>query len=234
MKDLQILEVKQIRIFAADALPLASLINRRAGKTFVERFGWGEMNASAPGEIRFGTGLFPSADAPITTVVKGLEISERKVALTVIGDTATAATVYAGITEFLAQETGQEAWKAAPLVLTHETQCVATCDFDWSALVGPPFTSFVTGELLRGLSSRDGQATIASLKLGFELRYTEIRSDLQEHGITLANKAFVIEPRAGTPLSERRFFSTSPTDSETHMRLLRNLEEAVTKRRGHS
>jgi len=228
MKDIQILEVRQVRIFATDTLPFASLINQKVAVAFQERFGWAEATSPSPGTIRFDTGRFPTADASTGTVVKAFELSERRIILGVIGDSDAASAAYQGIADFLADKTGQDGWKTPPLVVTQETHSVATFEFDWTALLAPAFVDYATGEVLKGVSSADGVANLVALKLALEVRYSDLRADLSDYGVTLANKTLTIEPRAGTPLSERRFFTSSPTDSATHLSLLKALEYRLT------
>jgi hypothetical protein len=69
--------------------------------------------------------------------------------------------------------------------------------------------------------------SIAFKSLSFEISYEPTSPVLEEHDVSLARKLLMIGPRAGTRLRERRFYTASPTDAETHLELLMSLERQL-------
>jgi hypothetical protein len=229
MKDISELKVKQIRIFAADRIPFATLRTALGQKSLAELFSWSEIGANpATGELIYNAGVLqPATGKPI--VVDSLQINDRRIVLEVAGETAHAGIVYSGLAELLARYDLGGRWKdAEPVVLVHETSCVVTMDFEWSSLLSAPFLCF-TQRMIPALSSEAAAANIIGIKCGIIFSYALKDQTIREHGISLSNKPFSVEPRVNTPLSERRYFTSSPTDSDTHMDLLRKLEAAMSE-----
>ena len=63
-------------------------------------------------------------------------------------------------------------------------------------------------------------------KFSARISYDLLDSGLREVGVRLVDKTLTIEPRIRTRLEERRYYTLSPTDSETHLELLREFEKA--------
>ena len=119
-----------------------------------------------------------------------------------------------------------------PILINDETACVATLEINFSDLFAPPLKALVEGEAKRMLSDKYVSAKSISFKnLSFEVRYESADSSLEEHEVGVVSKALTIEPRLGASLKERRFFVSSPTDSETHLALMGILESEISKSR---
>ena len=48
----------------------------------------------------------------------------------------------------------------------------------------------------------------------------------EKHRITISPRVFIIEPRAGTNYDDKIFYAQSPTDSDTHLKILEEFEKA--------
>jgi len=226
MKDVTEFEVKQTRIFPVDGLPMPRLITPAVSNAFRERFGWG--GAEAPeGEIVFQPGVFPNTEAKDAIVIKSLQMNERRMVLTVIADSSGANQVHKGLMDFFAEVAG---WTPAePLILTEDTTCTATLDFDWDALLSPAMRKFLKGTMNETISAHSiSPPEVRGLHFAVRIAYPEVPTKLQEHGVALSDKTLTVEPRVQTPPSERRYYTSSPTDSDTHLQLLEQLERALT------
>jgi len=227
MKDVSELKVKQIRIFPADRIPFATLRTIIGQKSLAEHFSWSEIGANpATGELIYSAGVLQSTNGnPI--VVDRLQINDRRIVLQVTGETAQASVVYSSLAGLLAGFDSSGRWKdSEPVVLVHETTCVVTMDFEWNSLLSAPLLGFAQS-MMPVLTSEAAAADIIGIKCGIVFSYALKDQTIREHGITLSNKTFSVEPRVNTPLSERRYFTASPTDSDTHMDLLRKLEDTM-------
>ncbi len=224
MKDVSLLEVRQVRIFPADRLAFAHLAAASATLALAKLLGGAVSSVSVPGELTFVAGSFVDDDGKTTRVIKTIQISDRRIVLVVEGDSAAANKAYELVRAFVA-EIGTDPGK--PLTLTEETTCVATLDFDWTALIAPAVRDFGLGVMLEKLSSAGSSPEIRGLSFSFRLSYPDVPEELHRHGVTLAEKAFTIEPRIQTPLSERRYFTSSPTDTSSHFKLIEALEQAL-------
>jgi hypothetical protein len=231
MKDISQLVVTQVRIFAPDDLPFRSMLTQEGRDTVVSAFKFSGVTPNASGgEFLFAGGTFRADNTALPTVVSSLTIGERRVAIEVGGDSLTASQVFRAVAELLKSLQGDARPSAEPLILTQTTVCVARLDFDWSALFSEGFVEFASASLVQQASSKYAKARIERASLGVTLNYMIAEPGLSLAGIAVSAKQFYIEPRANVPLSERRYFTTSPTDSETHLGLLRELERSVGKR----
>jgi hypothetical protein len=227
MKDISDLTVKQIRIFGADRIPFAPLRTAVGQKMLMELFSWTEFGIDRPtGELIFRTGAFQPKDSP-PIVVNSLQISDRRILLEVVSETEKATLVYKALAEAVATLDSTKRWiDAVPVVLVHETRCMATLEFEWDCLFSDSFLRF-SKKLERKLSSDNANASIAGARCGLVFSFAIKEDSIRKHGISLSNKLFTVEPRANTPLSERRYITISPVDSDTHLALLRDFEALI-------
>lgn len=224
MKEITDLRVKQFRIFGADRIPFLPLKTALGQKAMIETYSWREFGENPPTrELIYNGGVFQPPDAP-PILINNLQISDRRIVLEVTGNTEQAAAVFVSIAQLLERYDSTGVWKnAQPVVVTNETTCVVTLDFDWDLMFSWQFVEFSKG-LTKKFSSHSAVPEIAGVKCGIVFSFDVKNPEIQRHGITLSNKSFTVEPRANTPLSQRRFLTASPTDSGTHLELLRTLE----------
>lgn len=224
MKEISELKVKQIRIFGVDRIPFGALRTAVGQKALNELFSWSEIGTNpVTGELVYSAGVFKQKEG-LPIVVDRIQISDRRIVLDVACETEQATIIYSTLSEALARfDVGQRWTNGTPIVLVHETSCIVTLDFDWNCLLSNPLLQF-TRVLTDKLSSDAASARVVGIRCGIMFSYAVEDHAVREHGITLSNKAFIVEPRANTPLAERRFHTSSPVDSTTHMALIRDLE----------
>lgn len=226
MKNCTLLDVKQLRIFAPDRLPFTELLTSKGLNAFKGRFGWTEMGPieGEQPELAFENGTLPGSD----TVIRRLSVTPRRVLLSLDSDSSTLSRVYEAVRAFFGELDRAGAWSGCePLILTEETTALVDLDFEWTALLAPGLVAFSQKPLLASTVQAEVAPVLAGLRLGIKLRYPRVPEHLQMHGVSLASKALVIEPRADTPLAAKRYWTQSPTDSETHVRLLEVLERNI-------
>ncbi len=224
MKDISDLEVRQTRIFPIDTLPITRLLTPAVMKGFNERFGWGGTE-TVEGDIVLKPGFFPGPDAKDAVIIRSLQFNMRRLILSVVGDSATANIVFDAIATFFED---QAQWtRTEPIVLVEDTGCVVTLAFDWTALVAPAFREFALGTMER--FGKYARPEIRGMGFGLRFAYPAVPPELQERGVTLGERVLTIEPRLNVPLAERRYYTNSPSDSDTHIALLESLEHALSQ-----
>jgi hypothetical protein len=227
MKEILRLEVTQTRVFPIDRLPLEALGLPGPVQAFNTRFNWGGMNAPKPGEVRFEAGVLDLDGAP-PIQIKQLELSAQRISLSVLGDSNRASRVFEEVSAFLGTIDPSGNWKGTePVIFTQETNAVVPLNIDWRSLFSARFMSFQEQAVSRISEKSPGEAVVRSFSLTFRLSFNGAPPSLTEHGVTLADKGLVIEPRKNSPLADRVFFTASPTDSDTHLSLVRDLEKAL-------
>jgi hypothetical protein len=225
MKDIADLTVTQLRIYPADCVPLAELRVPTNASQIKDVFKFGGVQIDPFGsQVAFSNGLFEDGNKSFT--IPTLVVDDRKITAQVRGHSRTADAFYAALTTVLGSLSGVSEFE--PLLKAEDTTCIATLQMDFSELLAPALWRFIQSEAKSKLAREYGKPkSIAFKNLAFEISYEPTDSKFEEHGIALSNKLLTIEPRIGTPLSERRFFTSSPTDSETHISMLEKLEATL-------
>jgi hypothetical protein len=227
MEDITGLTVKQLRIFAQDAMPMPALLAPPNVAAFRERYGWTDITPiESTREVQFDNGTVVDDEGSIH--VSTLQLGERRITVTVPGDSNAATRAFNSIQRFIVALEPGLTTEPSPVVLTEETTCALTLPFDWTALLSPALVTLAESAVLHMCTQEEIRPNISGLRFSFLLSYPEVPERLREHGITLANKLVTIEPRVDTPLDRRRYFTYSPTNSDTHMALIRRLEAGLT------
>jgi hypothetical protein len=233
MKDVAEIIVTQIRLYATDQLPFQTLRLGPNLRSFGKTFNFEGIAADPIGlQVILTNGTVEIEKESIHILVLTLE--PRRMVLQVRGrtsDASAAASVLSAELAKLAPDLPKEK-PLQPILITDETTCVATLDVDFSDLVQAPVMNVLEGEAKTMFSNKYMLAkSLAFKNLSFEIRYEPADNSLEDQDITLANKLLTLEPRLGTPLKERRFYISSPTDSETHLALVEALESSISKHR---
>lgn len=229
MRDIEALSARQVRIFEADVVPYRVLRTGVGVEYLKNAFSFRET-VSAEGELGFLAGGFLLPETQELLAINFMTINERKIVIEVAGNTAQADALFAEIRRVAWHgHPDSELHLREPLITAHETQCSVTMDFDWDALLNQLLASYMKGPALAALPGRSSHATarIKHLSLRFTIGFTTDAHNLLDSGITLSDKPVVIEPRVDTPLKDRRYFTASPLDTESHMQLLAELERSI-------
>jgi hypothetical protein len=226
MKDISELGVTQIRIFSAGMLPYPHLKVSTRLKALADQFSFSSAGIDREsGEVLFEGGLFGNL------VVERAEFGERRIAAKVLGNSMQASEFYEHFAESLTKIAETEGGTfPKPVLLVQETSCTVKLGFGPLALLSAPTRALLQDKVLAACSDKNADAQISQLKLRIELSYREKSGTLTAHKIGLAAKTFVLEPKANTPFDEHIFFTSSPTDSDTHIRLIGEFEQALASR----
>jgi hypothetical protein len=232
MTSISDLRVAQIRIYRPDELPFHEL--RARSDAIKEFFHFQTVQAEPLGNtVAFSNAIFEDDGQRI--VIEVLSIEPRRIIIRAVGHSKHATAFHAGLLNAMdAIRPKGKSEPVVPLFETEESSCVATLEFDFEELLAPQLRELLSSESISSLlGTRFVKSHAVRFKsLSFSAKFSLADPALEEHAITLGEKSLTIEPRAGTPLSERRFFTASPTDSDTHMSLVEMLErEIVSSRR---
>jgi hypothetical protein len=233
MKDLTDITVTQVRVYETDHLPFQSLRLQSNLRNFAKAFVF-ESTGLDPNGLRVVLNNGSVEIEKQTIHVLNLTLEPRRMLVQVKGRTSDANAAASSFSAELAKLTPDSPKERPlqPILVTNETTSVATLDIDFSDLFAPPVISVVEGEARTMFSNKYMLARSVGFKsLSFEIRYEPSDPSLQEHDVSLANTLLTLEPRLGTPLKERRFYISSPTDSETHLSLVEALESHISKHR---
>jgi hypothetical protein len=222
------LNTRQSRIYKSDIVPFRFLSTKLAIDFVTTQFRFRE-SAVEGGELVFvGGSHVPTEQAII--VVNAMSINERRIVIDVAGTTQEADILFSALRGLLAQAENQPRIAiTAPLIVSHETECVAEMEIDWRDLVSDQVAELVSGPALRA-SEGENAGRIAGMALRFTFAFTAKDASLAENSVSLSDKRFIIEPRTGVALTDHHFYTASPLDTDSHIRLLEEFEKKLRKR----
>lgn len=230
MKDVSDLETTQIYLYAAGQIPFKQILTQESVQGIRSAFGFREpSNVLGANELVFEGGMIDIGPLGKVTLTR-VHLGERRIIISVAGSSAVAGGVFDVLCRIISgMEPTRRFDKINPVTVKEETTCVARLDLEWEDFLNPVFVEFLRADVTGAVSSKDAAASLSHAKYRITFSYTPTTTVISESGISLAPKDFVVEPLANSPLSERRYLTSSPTDSETHLRLVEMLESALNR-----
>ena len=232
MKQPRELRVLQIRVFETDVLGYASFRVQQALHEIRSRYGFGtapgpDLAVSAPLLFAFGKFVHDGTDYLINTLI----IEDRRVLLDLTAGSEVCSAFFEDLREVLCGlDLRKPSTPYEPMLRVEETTCVAEFDFELDQLLSNPLREFA-GDLNAAVQLQDTSVLLVPSIIRFSIRYMDVAEELKRHQVSLLDKDFRIELRANTDPADRVYFTHSPLDSDTHLRLVRDLEQAIVKKR---
>lgn len=232
MKNIVDLLVNQIRIFPVDTIPLG-LINT---KSCVEKI----RDVLSISEV----GRLPSIDGKDVivfrkgelkednelVVLNKIEVDPRRIIIEVTGPSKMGNKIYeifiSSITEFT--ELDLESLRS-PLLLAETTRCVVTLDFTFEELFNRSFTEFLN-KVEKEATNDTAEGSVRPLAAIAEISYQIKDKNLVDNRISMNPKQLTIAPRPGAPLDEKKYVISSPFNSDTHVKLIEELNKAMSSK----
>ena len=232
LKDITDLKVTQIRVFPVDVVPLGMITT----KSCIEKIR-GDLSVSQIESPPFIEGIGPIIflrgeikEGNRIIVINRIAVEHRRIILEVVGTSKETDHVYDVLLSSIASVTDIDSGRLrVPLLIAETTQCVATLDFHFESLFNNSFIELLNNRVRKEATNKIAKGSVRPLVAEVEISYQIKDKTLIKNSISMSPKKFTIAPRAGTPLEARRYFLSSPFDSDTHLNLVRGLEEAITK-----
>ena len=230
MKNIVDLVVNQIRIFPVDVIPLG-LINT---KSCVERIrdtlsvSEVEVRPFIEGKdvIIFRKGELKEDNELV--VINKIEVEPRRIIIEVAGTSKAGNKVYEIFMSSLAALTNLDLESLRPpLLLAETTRCVATLDFTFKELFNRSFTEFLNKKVEEEATNNVAEGSVRPLAAIAEITYQIKDEALINNNISMNPKQLTIAPRPGAPLGERKYVISSPFNSDTHIKLIEDLNKAI-------
>jgi len=105
---------------------------------------------------------------------------------------------------------------------TFQTIAVAKLSVPFEAIFSEKFLQYQHNTLTKTLALPDGRPEINLASLSFRVSYATNKTNF-----VYLPKPLTIEPRSGSKLSDQIYYTQSPTDPDTHRKLLEELEQAL-------
>lgn len=227
MKDISELTVVQTRVFAQDALPYRSIGTKTVMEGVESEFKAQNVAVNPPWAplpcVVFSWGELAGAQlVPINRIT----VEPRRVLIDVAASSADAYLVYQHFESLVRRLANGDSHLPEPLVLSQTTRCAATLSFSFTQLLSDKLGTFA--QLVQDTSSNQkGTSVVAPFGVEFTITYKRGPDRLAEQGVTLTPKRLLLQVRANTSLRDQRYYTSSPFDSDTHLRLLDELERLM-------
>lgn len=230
LKNITDLTVTQIRIFPVDVVPLSVITTKSYVGKIREALSVGEVEVRPFIEgkdiIVFRRGELGREKGLI--VVNKVEVDPRRIIVEVEGTSEDGNEVYeAFLTTVAAVANIDLESLRTPLLVAETTQCVLTLDFMFDALFSSAFVEFLKQTVEKEACSNAAKASVRPLAATAEITYNITNETLVDNKITMNPKQFSIAPRPGAPLDARKYVTSSPFDSDTHLKLVEELNKAI-------
>ncbi len=223
MKEVRTLITTQVRLFPPDVIPLLKLCWPETGKTIQALF---DFQAVVPVQhqadvtgIAFNGGLYK----PDSVLIESVSIEPRRITVRVQGPSEIANFVFQAVSKQIEEIKGGLPLKE--ILCTHETGTTVVLNFPFERLLSGQFVTFLQKSALKYTKNQWSENLILPQNLKFSVRYRITDNTLLKSSVTLVPKELVIEPRAQSSPEELLYWIASPTDTETHFKLIEELEK---------
>lgn len=233
MKGIRDLKSTQIRIFPTDEIAFNSLQRSNAKAQIQDRY---KLQSSPqaffeglPGEtnkIAFTNGEFVFEDKVF--LIERLSIEMRRIIICMASQSSIVESMFEDLRKLLIDlDLRDSKPDYEPIVTAQETSCVAKLDFSFTDLFKDTVISGFNDYLSKNIQSHGCETDIIPSSIHFKISYNKQPDSFEKNKVTLNDKDFVLEIRDRTSFEENLYYTFAPADSETHIKLLSELEKRV-------
>ncbi len=231
MKNIVDLVVNQIRIFPVDIIPFGLINTKSCVEKIKDTLSISEVVVLPPiegkGIIVFLKGELKENNELV--VINKIEVDPRRIIIEVAGTSKAGNKVYELFMSSLTALTNLDLESLRlPLLLAETTRCVVTLDFTFEELFNHSFTEFLNKRVEKEATNDAAEGSVRPLAAIAEISYRVKDEDLVNNKISMNPKQLTIAPRPGAPLDEKKYVISSPFDSDTHLKLIEELNKAIT------
>jgi hypothetical protein len=225
------LALTQIVLVQHDEIPLNKLLHRSYLERLATFFQFSNVEVVQTDTEQFAIlcrhGIYKSESGE--HIIKKLELTERKIIFQIDGSSNEANKFFASLTDFLSNLSGttKEEKHLSPIVKAEESEITTRLEFTVESLFSPAYWLFVKSTVAERANSDIAEANIKPASLVFDVEYLIKDKALNDYGITLGRKEFTVSPKRGYPLDEQIYYSKAPVDTNTHIKLLEELERKI-------
>lgn len=219
----------QIILLPHEQIPFALLANKKYTEIIIQRYSFGQVNAmqdpnGALVNFMFSNGLYQAENSP-SVAINRLMIEERKVTITIEGNTNIAELIWGELRQALcALATNESPDFLVPILVANESDIMVHLDFVPDALFSSPLNNFVQRELVEKTSSELATSHITSPGASFTVDYMPETKMLNDRRINITRKEFTIKIAIGYPADQQIYSSSAPLSTDVHVTLLQQLD----------
>lgn len=233
MKGIRDLKSTQIRIFPIDEIGFKSLQRPSALAQIQEKYKLKPnpqiILEGIPAEshvMSFTNGEFNYENKVF--LIERLSIEERRIIICMASPSNIVELLFDNLRKLLIDlDLRDTKSKYEPIITAQETSCVTILDFSFADLIKDSVLSDFNDYMLKKVQTHGCKIEIVPSAIQFKISYLKQPDSFGKHKFTLNEKNIVLEIRDRTAYEDNLFYTFSPTDSETHIELLNELEKRV-------
>jgi hypothetical protein len=207
-------------LYAPSTLPLTNLLMKSNIQALGTLFSFQSLQVAADNnQFRLVGGMGEFEKIPILHLI----IDAVSITLAVGGDRSDSDLVYQELLRFLTQIDSKKRMENPALyTMTYQTQSTIKLSVPFERLLADKFIGFLKSkkDALRPNNASSAEFSLANLS--FQVKYTS-PSDTY----TYFPKVLTFEPRAGSDPKENLYYVMTPTDSDTHRKIVEDFETAM-------
>lgn len=221
------LTVEQIRVFDLDAMPsrfmiVPSVINKITERYHSER-GSNPAQPPIPSLHFIGGEFIHKKIIPINYIT----FEDRRILLSIVGTSDEADLLFEDLRKKISEVLGPSITFSPPIIKSDQTSCFATFKVDIQNFFSNPLLNFCEKNLQKFNKIPKTKITTQPFSLRMEISYQIDDPAMNTSNITVAPKHLIIERRLQTPPEKNMYFVSSPFDSNSHLKLIEELQEKM-------
>jgi hypothetical protein len=203
------------RLYAPDSLPWPQLASSSGVEKLRERYRFGNVQPFTTTQLIAQGGEFAAEKRSIP--VQNLVLQPNSVEYQIAGKTVDGEAFYTDLVRCIG-EIGR--FEATEYAKTFQTVAIAKLAVHFDQLFSPKMLKYLTQAAVPAFEIHQAEPHVQLGSLSWVVSYQTKTTDFFYHP-----RAFTIEPRAGSRVEDRLYYTLSPTDSESHVTLLRQFEK---------
>jgi hypothetical protein len=220
-------------LYQPDALPIAQLQLDSSQQRLKERYKFAavgglagitiSVTGAAPGmPLVLSGGEFSSKGSNSQIPIQQVAFLPNAIDVQVAGDTNSAEEFHQDLVRFLREISDGKKENYPEYAKSVQTLAIVKLNVSVGDLFSDKLNRYMTGAAHPAFELPDAEPHVQLAHLQWIVSYTRNATDY-----TYEPKLFTLEPRMGTRSEDKIYYTQSPTDSATHLRLLQQLEQAL-------
>jgi hypothetical protein len=229
MKDIKELTVQLVKIFPVDYIPYTHLFRpdfiAHMKKKYLftkHQMPFEYIPKDTPNLLIFLNGEYLCGEKRM--IINRLNFEDRKIILEAMASSEVSGEIFSAIAEDIKTFDPTNRFDPSDASFESEkTSCILSLDVHYMSIYSEKMKTFINSSFAPLLEHKYFE--IRPKRMRFEVEFEPDINLAKEERITLAPKDLTIEPRLGQRLNTKMFYSESPFDSDTHLKLLEEFEK---------
>lgn len=233
MKEITDLTVGQVRVYQVNVVPFNHFFDERNIQSIRDVCEFQSIDSLVDGEnahqaVIFKNGVFSIDDEKY--VVNHLTFETRRVNFKILADSSIASRFFEQLTDKIITIDKDDRFKnVKPILLSQTTTCIVTLDVSFEDIFSPKLIKYLEGNVIKNTKVKKTKNHVRPIRFSALISYQPTDKSYDDQFVTIDRKFFTVEPRARTSEKERRYYTESPTDSDSHLELIEEFEKIFKK-----